>query len=65
MCKYMYLKMMLFNSETNKRKYFLDHPLKSLRDMNSHDMVTRTSVCLYQQRVTWIFTRSILSDSAL
>ena len=64
MCKF--LKMMLFNSETKKRKYFLDPPPKKrLRDTNGRDMATRTSVGLYQQRVTWIFTMSILNDSAL
>ena len=56
---------MILNSETKKIKYFLDPPPKKrLKDMNGHDMATRTSVCLYQQRVIWIFTRSILSDSA-
>ena len=34
-----------------------------LRDTNGRDMATRPSVCLYQQPVTWIFTRSRLSDS--
>ena len=55
MCKY--LKMMLFNSETKKIKYFLDTPppKKRLRDTNGRYMATRTCVCLYQQCVTWIF----------
>ena len=59
--------MKLFNFETKKIKYFLDPPppKKSLRDKKCRDMAARTSVCLYQQRVTWIFTRSILSDLVL
>ena len=53
--------MMLCYSETRKIKYFLDPP-KRLKDiMNGLEMSTRTSVCLYQQPVTWIFTRSGLS----
>ena len=36
---------------------------KRLRDTNGRDMATRTSVCLYQHPVTWIFTRSRLSES--
>ena len=40
-------------------KYFLDPPPKKrFKDTNDHDMSTRTSVCLYHQAVTWIFTRS-------
>ena len=31
-------------------------------DTNGCDMAAHTSVCLYQQPVSWIFTRSILSD---
>ena len=42
-------------------KYFWDPP-KRLRDTNGRDMATRTSVCLYNQPVTWIFTQSRLSD---
>ena len=34
--------------------------IKRFKDRNGGDMATRTSVCLYQQSVTWIFTRSIL-----
>ena len=45
---------MPFYSEIEKIKYFWD--------MNGRDMATHTSVCLYQQPVTWIFTRSQLSD---
>ena len=52
--------MMLGYSKTRKIKYFLD-PLKRLKDMNGREMSTRTSVCLYQQPVTWIYTRSGLS----
>ena len=56
---------MLFYSETKKRKYFLDPPLQKRRmDTNSRDMAPRTCVSLYQQPLTWIFTRSRLSDSA-
>ena len=52
--------MMLGYSKTRKIKYFLDPP-KRLKDMNGREMSTRTSVCLYQQPVTWIYTRSGLS----
>ena len=59
--------MMLCYSKTSKIKYFLDPPPKKrLNDTNGRDMSTCTSVCLYNQPVTWIFTRSrlsILSDS--
>ena len=56
--------MMLCYSKTRKIKYFLDPPPKKI----GHDMSTRTStsVCLYQQPVTWVFARSRLrrlSDS--
>ena len=57
--------MMLCYSKIRKMKYFLDPP-KRLKDTNSRDMSTRTSVCLYNQPVAWIFTRSrldSLSDS--
>ena len=55
--------MMLCYSKTRKIKYFLDPPppKKRLKDTNDCDMSTRTSVCLYHQTVTWIFTRSRLS----
>ena len=52
--------MMLCYSKTRKIKYFWTPP-KRLKDANGRDMSTRTSVCLYQQPVTWIFTRSRLS----
>ena len=57
--------MMLFCSKIRKIKYFLDPPppKKSLRDTNGRDMATRSSVCLYQQPVTWIFTSTRLNDS--
>ena len=60
MCKY--IQMMLCYSKTRKIKYFLTPPppKKSLKDTNGRDVSTRTSVCLYQQPVTWIFTRSRL-----
>ena len=46
-----------------KIKYFLDPPTKKkrLRDTNGRNMATRTSVCLYQQPVTWIFTPFIVN----
>ena len=37
-------------------------PKKSLKDTNGRDMSTRTSFCLYNQTMTWIFTRSGLSS---
>ena len=55
--------MMLCYSKTRKIKYFLAPP-KRLKDTNGRDMSTRTSVCLYNQTVTWIFTRSRLSNSS-
>ena len=55
--------MMLCYSKIRKIKYFLDPPPKKrLKDTNGRDMSTRTSVCLYNQPVTWIFTRSRLSS---
>ena len=55
--------MMLCYSKIRKIKYFLPPPPKKrLKDTNSRDMSTRTSVCLYNQPVTWIFTRSRLSS---
>ena len=55
--------MMLCYSKTRKIKYFLDPPpKKKLKDTNGRDMSTRTSVLLYNQPVTWIFTRSRLSS---
>ena len=56
--------MMLCYSKTRKIKYFLDPPPKKKRfkDTNCRDMSTRTGVCLYNQPVTWIFTRSRLSS---
>ena len=58
--------MMLCHSKTKKIKYFGPPPKKRFNDTNGCDMSTRTSVCLYNQPVTWIFTRSRLgrlSDS--
>ena len=57
--------MMPCYSKTRKIKYFLDPhppPKKRLKDTNVRDLSTRTSVCLYNQPVTWIFTRSRLSN---
>ena len=53
--------MMLCYSKISKIKYFLDPP-KRLKDTNARDMYTCTSVCLYNQPVTWIFTSSRLSS---
>ena len=55
--------MMLCYSKTKKIKYILPlpPPKKRLKDTNGRDMSTRTSVCLYQQPVTWILTGSRLS----
>ena len=52
--------MMLCYSKIRKIKYFWEPP-KRLKDTNDRDMSTCTSVCLYHQAVTWIFTRSRLS----
>ena len=51
-------------SKRRKIKYFLDPPppKKRLKDTNGRDMSTRTSVFLYNQPVTWIFTSSRLSS---
>ena len=55
--------MMLCYSKTRNIKYFLDPPPKKrLKDTNGRDMSTPTSVFLYNQPVTWIFTRSRLSS---
>ena len=58
--------MMLCYSKTRKIKYFLDPPpppkKKRLKDTNGRDVSTRTSVFLYNQPVTWVFTRSRLSS---
>ena len=57
--------MMLFYFKTKKIKYFLDPPpKKGAKDTNGRNMASHTHVCLYQQPVTWIFTRSRLSESA-
>ena len=62
---YKYLKMMLFHSKTETIKYFLDPPKKDAGIQTVDNMATRTCACLYQQPVTWIFTRSISSTMAL
>ena len=57
--------MMLCYSKTRKIKYFLDPPPpphKRLKDTNGRVMSTRTSVFLYNEPMTWIFTRSRLSS---
>ena len=53
--------MMVCYSKTRKIKYLLDPPPQRLKGTNDRDMSTHTSVCLYQQPVTWIFTMSRLS----
>ena len=55
--------MMLCYSKTRKIKSFLPPPppKKRLKDTNGRDMSTRTNVCLYQQPMTWVLTRSGLS----
>ena len=53
---------LLFQSKENKILFGPPPPPKKrLKDTNDRDMPTRTSVCLYNQPVTWIFTRSRLS----
>ena len=57
--------MMLCYSKIRKIKVF-GPPPQRLKDTNGRDMSARTSVCLYNQPVTWIFARSrlgSLSDS--
>ena len=51
---------LLFQNKENK--ILFGPPPQRLKDMNGRDMSTRTSVCLYNQPVTWIFTRSRLSS---
>ena len=53
-----------FIDPKTRKIYFLDPPpqKKRLKDTNCRDMSTRTSVFLYNQPVTWIFTRSRLSN---
>ena len=55
---------MLCYSKISKIKYLLDPPppKKRLKDTNGRNMSTRTSVFLYNQAVTWIFTKSRLSS---
>ena len=53
----------LFRNKENKI-LFGPPPKKRCRDTNGHDMAPRAHVCLYQQPVTWIFTRPRLRDSA-
>ena len=58
---YKYLYDGFFYSETKKNTILFGPPpsqQKRRGDTNGHDMATRTCVCLYQQPVTWIFTRS-------
>ena len=52
---------LLFQNKENKILFGPPPPKKRLNDRNARDMSTRTSVCLYHQTVTWIFTKSRLS----
>ena len=56
--------MMLIYSKTENKILFGPPPKKRRRDTKGCDMATRICVSLYQQPVTWIFTRSRLSDLA-
>ena len=54
--------MMLCYSKIRKiNNFWTPPPKKRLKDTNGRDMSTPTSVCLYNQPVTLIFTRSRLS----
>ena len=54
---------LLFQNKENKILFAPPPPPKKrLKDTNGRDMSTSTSVCLYNQPVPWIFTRSILSS---
>ena len=55
---------MLCYSKNKENKIVFGPPPKKkrLKDTNGRDMSTRTSVCLYNQPMTWIFTRSRLSS---
>ena len=52
----------LFRNKENKILLPPPPPKKRLRDTNGRNMAICTSVCQYQQTVTWIFTRSRLSN---
>ena len=58
--------MMLFYFETENKILFGPPPIKKAQKIRSVAiwLHTHTHVCLYQQPVTWIFTRSRLSESA-
>ena len=56
---------MMFFLFRNKENEKLFGPPINAQGTNGRDLATRTCVCLYQQPVTWIFTRSILSDSVI
>ena len=51
----------LLQNKENKNTFWTQHPKKGAGTQTVANMATRT----YQQAVTLIFTRSILSDSAL
>ena len=53
---------MLFIPKEGKYNILYPPSTKRLMDSKGRDMATRTSVGLYQQLVTWILTRSRLSD---
>ena len=56
-----YIYVLLFRNKENEIPFGPPPPKKRLKDTNGRDTATRTSVCLYQQPVTWIFTWSRLS----
>ena len=61
-----YLNESLLVQNKENKLLFGPPPPQRLKDTNGRNMSTHTSVCLYQQPVTWIFTRlglSRLSDS--
>ena len=51
---------LLFQNKENK--ILFGPPPKRLKDTNARDMSTSTGVCLYNQPMTWIFTRSTLGS---
>ena len=53
---------LLFKNKENKILFGPPPQKKRLKDTNSRDMSTLTNVFLYNQPVTWIFTRSRLSS---
>ena len=54
----------LSQNKENKILFGPPPPKKKGAGKPSHDMAPRTCVCLYQQPLSWIFTRSRSSDSS-